>query len=141
MFFGQSRDELRRFYLTAWRKHIEKQPVEPLEAMIIDVIILHPEYHSLLDSEEQALGHETSPEQGEVNPFLHMGMHIAIREQLSTSRPAGIDSAYDALLRRFSDPHAAEHRMMECLGEVMWLAQRNNSPPDEIAYLECLRSL
>lgn len=141
MFFGQNRDELRRFYLHAWRKHTERLPVEPLEAMVIDIIALHPEYHPLLSDEEQALSHDFSPEQGQSNPFLHMGMHIAIREQLSTQRPPGITGAYETLLKKLGDPHEVEHRMMECLGEAMWLAQRNNTAPDEAAYLQCLKRL
>jgi hypothetical protein len=141
MLFGQNRDELRRFYVTAWRKHNEKRPIEPLEGMIIDIIAMHPEYHSLLADEEQALSHDYSPEQGQTNPFLHMGMHIAIREQLSTQRPAGINPAYEALMKQLGDNHQAEHRMMECLGEAMWQAQRNNTAPDEVAYLACLQTL
>lgn len=141
MFFGQNREQLRRFYLQAWHKHNERLPVEPLEGMIIDIITLHPEYHPLLADEEQALGHDYNPEQGQTNPFLHMGMHIAIREQLSTHRPVGINAAYEALLKRLGDVHEAEHRMMECLGEAMWLAQRNNTLPDEAAYLACLQAL
>jgi hypothetical protein len=141
MFFGQNRDQLRRFYVEAWRKHNDKLPIEPLEGMIIDIIALHPEYHPLLADEEQALSHDYSPEQGQTNPFLHMGMHIAIREQLSTHRPAGINAAYEALLKQLGDIHQAEHRMMECLGEAMWQAQRNNTAPDETAYLACLQGL
>jgi hypothetical protein len=30
---------------------------------------------------------------------------------------------------------------MECLGESLWQAQRDNRLPDEDAYLECLRKL
>ena len=75
------------------------------------------------------------------NPFLHMGMHIAIREQLSTQRPPGIEAAYKQLLERLGDLHAVEHHMMECLGQAMWEAQRQGTPPDESAYLECLRRL
>lgn len=141
MFFGQNRDELRRFYVEAWRKHHERLPIEPLEGMIIDIIAMHPEYHPLLADEEQALAHDYSPEQGQTNPFLHMGMHIAIREQLSTHRPAGINAAHAQLLKQLGDAHEAEHRMMECLGEAMWTAQRNNSAPDEAAYLQCLQRL
>lgn len=141
MIFGQNRDELRRFYVQAWRKHNEKLPIEPLEGMIIDIIALHPEYHAMLADEEQALSHDYSPEQGQSNPFLHMGMHIAIREQLSTQRPAGINAAYEALLKQRGDIHEAEHQMMECLGEAMWQAQRNNTAPDETAYIHCLQQL
>jgi len=141
MIFGQNRNELRRFYVQAWRKHNEQRPIEPLEGMIIDIIALHPEYHVMLADEERALAHDYTPEQGQTNPFLHMGMHIAIREQLSTHRPAGINAAYEALLKRVGDVHEAEHRMMECLGEAMWQAQRNNMAPDEAAYLRCLQGL
>jgi hypothetical protein len=141
MFFGQNRDQLRRFYVEAWRKHHERLPIEPLEGMIIDIITLHPEYHALLANEEQALSHDYSPEQGQTNPFLHMGMHIAIREQLSTHRPAGINAAYEALLKQLGDIHLAEHRMMECLGEAMWQAQRDNTVPNEVTYLACLQAL
>ena len=138
---NQRRDQLRRFYVEAWRKHNDKHPIEPLEGMIIDIIALHPEYHSLLASEDEALGHDYSPEQGQTNPFLHMGMHIGIREQLSTHRPAGINAAYEALMKQLGDVHEVEHRMMECLGEAMWLAQRNNTAPDDAAYMTCLQKL
>lgn len=141
MFFGQNREQLRRFYLQAWRNHLEGRPIEPLEGMIIDVITLHPEYQDLLADEERALSADYSPEKGQSNPFLHMGMHLAIREQLSTRRPDGINAAYEALQKRSGDRHQAEHAMMECLGEAMWQAQRNNTLPDEAAYLACLQSL
>lgn len=138
MIFSSNRDQLRRQYCDAWRKHREKQPLEPLEKMLAEVIALHPEYHAMLDDPDQALGHEYTPEMGQTNPFLHMGMHIAIREQLATGRPAGIVERYQKLLGLFRDVHDTEHRMLECLGEILWLAQRNNTLPDEQAYLRCL---
>lgn len=141
MFFGQNREQLRRFYIDTWRKHQEKLPIEPLEGMLIDVIVMHPEYHAILSDEDEALSQDYSPEQGTTNPFLHMGMHIALREQLSTQRPAGINAAHQALLKKLGDAHETEHRMMECLGEAMWQAQRNNAMPDEAAYLRCLQNL
>lgn len=141
MLFGQNRDELRRLYVQAWRKHNDRLPIEPLEGMIIDVITLHPEYHAMLGDEERALSHDFTPEQGQTNPFLHMGMHIAIHEQLTTRRPAGIDTVYTQLLSRLGDRHEVEHRMMECLGEALWQAQREGRNPDEAAYLGCLQRL
>jgi hypothetical protein len=141
MLFSQNRDELRRFYVEAWRKYREALPLQPLEALICEVIALHPEYHAMLENAEQAVAQEFSAENGQENPFLHMGMHIGIREQLSTNRPPGIVAAYEALLKRLGDRHEAEHRMMECLGQAMWEAQRSGMPPDEGAYLECLRRL
>lgn len=139
MIFSNDRTALRRMFQTAWQKRVEGRPLEPLEAVIADVVALHPEYHRFLEQPE-ALERDWLPEMGETNPFLHMGMHIALREQLSTRRPAGINEAYAAALVKLGDPHKVEHRFMECLAEALWQAQRNGVPPDETAYLRCLRS-
>jgi hypothetical protein len=37
--------------------------------------------------------------------------------------------------------HEAEHAMMECLGQVLWQAQRDATEPDLPAYLDCLKKL
>jgi hypothetical protein len=137
-FHDQSRDQLRRMYIDAWRKHCERLPMEPLEAQIATIIEQHPEYHALLNDPERALAEEYSPERGESNPFLHMGVHIAIHEQVATDRPAGIRAAYEKLASRRGD-HDAEHLIGECLGRALWEAQRSGMPPDEHAYLEAVR--
>jgi Domain of unknown function (DUF1841) len=140
-FHDQDRSSLRRSYVEAWRKRRAGAPLEPLEHQIADVVELHPEYHPVLEQDAGALQRDYSPESGESNPFLHMGMHLAIREQVATNRPAGISTIHAELSRRLGDAHEAEHRMIECLGEALWRAQRNGVPPDEGAYLEALRSL
>ena len=91
MFANASREELRRRYVTAWQRWREGLPLEPLDAQIADVIALHPEYHAMLEAPD-ALTHEFV-EAGRVNPFLHMGLHLGLREQLATGRPAGISEA------------------------------------------------
>ena len=139
MLFGNDRNAMRRHYVQAWRKAQDNAPLDPLESLIAAVIAEHPEYHAMLADEEQALTHEASVEGGTTNPFLHMGMHLAIREQLNTDRPAGIAAAFAQRVQRVGDAHQAEHQMMECLGQALWEAQRNGSAPDEAAYLNCLR--
>lgn len=139
--FGNDRDSLRRYYCTVWEKAQSGQPLEPLEHLIAGVIREHPEYQPTLADAENALGREYTPEMGETNPFLHMGMHLAIQEQLDGHRPEGILDVYQQLCRRLGDRHTAEHQMMECLGETLWEAQRNGVEPDEQVYLERLRRL
>ena len=68
-----------------------------------------------------------------------MGMHIAIEEQLSIDQPRGIRQQYEQLMLRLADPHEAQHVIMECLGEMLWQAQRQQTAPDEHLYLECLQ--
>jgi hypothetical protein len=137
--FGQDRTQLRRFFVSCWQKHQRGQPLEPLEGLVAEVIGQHPEYQPLLT--EDALDRDWTPEQGETNPFLHMGMHITLAEQLQADRPPGVRSLYQRIVQRQGEPHAAEHRMMDCLGLVLWEAQRAGRPPDEAAFLDCLKRL
>ena len=139
--FVQDREAARRFFQQAWRKRCAGLPLEPLEMMVAEVVAGHPEYHALIESGDTALGTDFTPEGGQTNPFLHMGMHIAIQEQISTDRPPGIAAAYRRLLSQIGDAHDLDHRVMECLGEALWQAQRNNALPDEQAYLECVRRI
>jgi len=141
MIFPADRDELRRMYLEAWQRHRDGLPLEPLQAQIADVVAAHPEYQPLLESGPDVVDRDWLPEQGSSNPFLHMGMHLAIREQLSTDRPHGIVAVHRGLMQRFGDAHETEHRMAECLGETLWRSQRSGLPPDEDAYLDALRRL
>jgi len=140
-FHDQDRSGLRRHYVEAWRKHRAGTPLEPLEHQLVTAIEQHPEYHPLFEGDEQTLGRDYTPESGQSNPFLHLGLHLAIREQVATDRPAGIAAVHRELSRRLGDAHEAEHRMLEKLGEALWFSQRTGRPPDEAAYLESLRQL
>lgn len=134
-FSGYSRDELRRSYMQAWRKHIERELLTPLEASIADVIELHPEYHALVADERSATGFGLSAGDDRENPYLHMGLHLAVREQIAVDRPPGIRDLHRLLLAEQGDAHAAEHALMEALGETLWEAQRRGVAPDERLYL------
>jgi hypothetical protein len=140
-FHDQDRSGLRRLYVEAWRKHRAGQPLEPLEHQIVTVVEQHPEYHALLEDDTTALSRDFEPEAGQSNPFLHMGLHLAIREQSTTDRPAGIAAIRAQLVERLANPHEAEHRMLERLAEALWLSQRTGQPPDEGAYVESLRQM
>jgi hypothetical protein len=126
-------------YADTWQKRCEKTPLTPLEAQIADVIECHPEYHADVMSDE--LNKDYSPDAGKTNPFLHMGLHLGIREQITTNRPPGIASVYSALSARIGDAHLAEHRMIDCLAEALWEAQSQNTAPDEQKYLASLHRL
>jgi len=139
MIFGQDRNELRKMYADAWKKHCDKSPLTPLEAQIATVVEWHPEYHDDVTSEE--LDKDYSPDGGKTNPFLHMGLHLGIREQVATNRPPGIREVFSTLTAKIGDAHDAEHRMIDCLAETLWEAQSQNCPPDEQEYLERLHRL
>lgn len=139
MFFSNDRTKLRQAYFDIWQKSLNKQPLEPMELLISQVIAEHPEYHVMFKN-KKALERDFFAEQ-EMNPFMHMGMHLAIREQIATNRPEMLSVCYNSLCNKLGSAHDAEHQMMECLTEMLWNAQKNNSAPDEAAYLDCLKKL
>ncbi|MDX1515323.1 MAG: DUF1841 family protein [Woeseiaceae bacterium] len=139
MIFSQNRTELRRMYVDAWAKHQDALPLTALEAQIVDVIAEHPEYRDALES--ASMDRDYLPEDGETNPYLHLGLHLGLREQIATDRPAGIAEVFRTIAARLGDRHSAEHRMIDCLAETLWDAQRHNRAPDEQYYLERLRQL
>ncbi len=142
--FVDNREGARRYFLEVWRKLAERAPLSPLEALIARVIERHPEYHELLREGERTLGQEFGRDEPEHNPFLHMGLHIALAEQVDSDRPPGIRAIHARLCAGAGGPdaeHLAEHRMIECLAEALWQAQRASRMPDEQAYLAALGRL
>ena len=138
--FGSNRNELRQVYLSCWQLKKNNLPMDPMQEVVANIVELHPEYHQLLEDQE-SVDRDFSAEMGETNPFLHMSMHIALHEQISTNRPVGINDCYQKLCLLHGGAHDAEHQMMECLGEALWNAQRNQTAPDETEYLDCLKKI
>jgi len=140
--YGNDRDSMRRVYVEAWRKASNGEAMDSMERLIAEVVGEHPEYQPLLaPGNESVLARDYAPEEGQTNPFLHMGLHIALREQAATDRPAGIRALIDQLTRHTGDRLEAEHRLMEPLGEALWDAQRTAGEPDQAAYVERVRRL
>lgn len=139
--FIQNRDESRAYFYNVWKKQKNKLPLEPEEVVISDVISEHPEYHYYLDSKESVNVNDFNVENNEINPFLHMGMHIALKEQVNSDRPIGINTIFKQIISRSITLHDAEHKMMECLGRSLWEAQCKNQLPDENEYMECLKRI
>ncbi len=136
--FSPSRDEARRFLIDSWTKFRAREPLSGLEQRAVELIALHPEYHAILEAPERNLDRDWRPEGGDVNPFLHLSLHVAVAEQLAIDQPPGIRAEFDRIKGARGDEHAALHAVLECLGEVLWNAQRHGTPPDARLYLACL---
>jgi hypothetical protein len=135
--FASDRNQLRKVFFDVWRKHQEHTLLEAFDTQLLDIILLHPEYHHMLEDPENFSAHDFA----EANPFLHMSLHLALREQVSTDRPAGIKNIHTELCKKFSDLHPAEHQMIETLAQILWDAQQSGKMPDEKIYLERLKKL
>ena len=135
--YTQDRTRLRLIFFRAWQHYRQGLLLEGIEPLIVAVAGRHPEYHTFLENRDNRSDRDYPAESGQTNPFLHLAMHIAIAEQLSIDQPAGIRACYAALCATGSE-HDAEHRMMDCLGETLWQAERGSGIPDMNAYLDCL---
>jgi hypothetical protein len=133
--FSPSREEVRELFFRAWRGYRDAAPLAGIDALALDVILQHPEYHRLLEDPERFRDKDYVDE---ANPFLHMSLHLALEEQLSIDQPPGIRTRWQALLARCGERHDALHQTIECLAEMLWRSQRDAAPPDAAAYLACL---
>jgi len=132
---SQDRIKQRQFLVRSWQKFTNKESLEPLEILLTSIIQIHPEYHELINNVDS----DYFPEQGEVNPFLRINLHLALRDQLSINQPSGIKGAYDELLAKLKDEHAVEHLVMDCITEMILSAQMDGAPIDHKAYYQCIQ--
>lgn len=136
--FNPSRDEARRFLIDAWAKYGAGAPLSDLEKIATGLIAKHPEYHAMLTAPERHVDRDYAPEAGDINPFLHLSLHLAVAEQLAIDQPPGIRAHFERIRDARGDEHDALHAVIDCLGEVIWQAQRTRTPPDAQLYLGCL---
>ena len=129
----------RNFFYEAWAKRHDSKVLTPLEAELIDVIAVHPEYHFIFD-DERLKEQDYFPGCGDINPFFHLSLHVGLREQLTTDRPKGILEVYTKLLQKKQERHQVEHLMMEQISEMMFQASRGQ-PLDDATYLASLKKL
>jgi len=130
------RDELRQVFFEAWRKYQNQLLLEPLENQLVELILQHPEYQPLFERPEEFQDQDFAEE----NPFLHLSLHLSIRDQINADRPEGVKQIYQLYCQKLQDTNTAEHLMMECLGQVLWEAQQSGKMPEEQSYIELLKS-
>jgi len=141
LYAGQDRESLRAAWREAWRRRVDGLPLEPLQAQMAELIGMHPEYQPRMQQTAPGTTADAAAPHDGGNAFLHLSLHLALREQLATNRPAGIGQVHQRLCATLGDTHAAEHRMIEVLGQTLWEAQRAGRMPDEHQYLDALRRL
>lgn len=136
--FNPSRDQAREFWFAAWAKFQAQAQLTGLEKIAIEIAVRHPEYHAMLIRSDQNMARDFPPEAGSTNPYLHLSMHMSIAEQISINQPVGIAGIYKTLCEQTGDEHSAQHEVMDCLGEMIWHAQRHKLPPDPAVLFACL---
>ncbi len=136
--FNPTRDEVRRFFRDVLAKKRAGRVLTSLETIAGDWVEEHPEYFPALAPVPAGEADPYEPREGAPNPFLHLSMHLSIAEQLAIDQPPGIKAAFERLAKRLGSAHDAHHEVMECLGEMLWTAQRDRAEPDGAAYVRCV---
>ena len=135
--FSSDRSAQRKFLAKSWEKYKANQLLEPLELQLAKIIEKHPEYQEIINN----LDTEYFPEQGKINPFLHINLHLSLQDQLDLDQPKGVKEIYNSLLKKIKDTHQVEHIMMEQIAEMIFNSQKNNKPMDQEQYLRSLKEL
>ena len=136
--FNPSRDQAREFWFVAWAKFQAQTQLTGLEKIAIEIAVRHPDYHAMLERTDANVTRDFPPEAGATNPYLHLSMHMAIAEQIGINQPVGITEIYKTLCEQKGEEHAAQHEVMDCLGEMIWHAQRHRTAPDPRVLFACL---
>ena len=137
--FTPSPTDVRRFFCTVYQKARTGQTLEAIEVIASRWMDEHPEYHAELVDLDAALKAIADNPSGAGNTFLHLSMHVSITEQCSIDQPRGIRQSVELLTARRGDLHRAHHEVMECLGQMIWDAQRANRAPDGATYIDAVQ--
>jgi hypothetical protein len=134
------RQQMRHHFFQTWQKFQTQQMLTSLEQQLVQVILDHPEYQPIFNQPDKYLDKDYLPEFGETNPYLHLGLHLTLRDQIATDRPMGINQIFQQYCQKFGDNLAAEHEMMECLATSLWQSMQQGGQFDLENYLENLRT-
>jgi hypothetical protein len=139
MFYGKTPKDTRQPFFISWQKFKANQPLTALEKQIADVIHAHPEYHAFFEKNADKL--DTAPMEIESNPFYHLGLHLAIRDQITLDRPLGVRALFEKLNQKYKDSLMTEHQLMVCFAECLMEAGQSQREPDELVYLNRLQMM
>ncbi len=135
--FNPSRNQIRLFFIEAWKKYTSKQMLSDLENIALTWMLEHPEFLKYYD--EQFIDKDFAVESGQTNPFLHLSMHLAIEEQIRSNQPPGIQQAFETLSSKFNSNHEAAHALFDCLAEQIYQNQTYQTEFSSTAYLLCIQ--
>ena len=113
--------------------------MDALETLASQWVAEHPEYHADFSHVDAALERMYEVKDGQINPFLHLSMHLSVSEQCSIDQPRGIRQAVELLTARRDSLHDAHHETLDALGQMIWESQRSGRPPDGQAYIDAVQ--
>jgi hypothetical protein len=131
------RTDFRRRFVAVAQRLVSRLPLESGDAHLGSVLADHPEACRALAGD----GSEDLVRGTDGALFLHLALHVALREQVATDRPPGIRGLHGAYVSwADGDRVRAEHRMLPILEEAMHHSLGRPGDDDTRAYLDALRA-
>ena len=136
------REELRTWGRRAlrqiWRSSERGDPLNQEEERLARILREHAEFSPAWAAEKP------SPKEngaGEINPFLHIQVHMMIETQIRTGLPPGVAEVIGELEKSGMTRHEAIHSVGKVLTLELHRALVEKRPFDSAAYLKNLRIL
>ncbi|HPG30854.1 MAG TPA: DUF1841 family protein [bacterium] len=105
-----SETEYKNQFHHIWIKGKHFQKLTPEEEFIYGIMNDHPEYYVHYEcGDGMDFNYEKS---GEINPFLHISLHIILKKILKSNQFDELNSLYSNLLEK-AEEHCAEHILLE----------------------------
>jgi Domain of unknown function (DUF1841) len=143
MLYGNNIQDTRQMFQRSWQKYQKQIVLEPLERQIVSVVLDHPEYHDIINLERietsSFLDNSSAPYLS--NPYMHMGLHLALRDQFTLDNPQGIQAIYKALYEKHQNHHQIEHAFMPALMSHLATAINQHQAFDDISYLKFCQTI
>ena len=112
------------------------------EKLLAQIMLEHEdEYLTDFEMADVLDDYEYSPENEEVNPFLHILIHLVIENQLRDREPIEVFQFYNAMQRRGVSRHEIIHLIGYIFIPFLFETLKRNKPFDEEGYRLALKHL
>ena len=138
------REELRAWGRSAlrkiWRRSERGNPLNPEEERLARILREHGEFARVWAAAADRPSLE-EPGAGDINPFLHVQVHMMIETQIRTGQPPGVAKVIGELENSGMTRHEAIHSVGKILTLELHRAMAGKGAFDSAAYLQNLRNL
>ena len=118
----------------------ELHGLSPEDRKTAEIMLAHEEFHNQFEIADLLSEHEYDPER-EVNPFLHVTLHVITETQLENRDPIEVFQFYNAMRKKNASHHEAIHLIGIVFTPLMFDTFRAKKPFDLEEYRSRLNKM
>jgi len=119
-----------------WRGAQEGTLTDQEELRLAKILKDHTEFHQYWSEPV----HRSQPlRDQDINPFLHVSLHLIIENQIAQGRPSRAEQLYNREIERGIPRHKVIHHLAGVFSEVLYDTLRRRKPFDQARYLARLQ--